>query len=137
MADAQPQTPVILGAERGGDVLEAVVAARRAAFLQFRHARSQVELVVHDQHFTGLNLIEAGQLADRQPGAVHERERLEQPQLVGADAGFGDQAVEARFALQPAAGQTVGQVVDQPEAGIVTGLFVFGAGVAEADDQAY
>src|SRR5690606_15713773 len=26
--------------------------------------------------------------------------------------------------------------VDQPEAGVVTGLFVFGAGVAEADDEA-
>jgi hypothetical protein len=35
-----------------------------------------------------------------------------------------------------AAGQGIGEVVDQPEAGIVTGLFIFRAGVAEADDQA-
>jgi hypothetical protein len=35
-----------------------------------------------------------------------------------------------------AARQCVGEVVDQPEAGVVAGLFVFRAGVAEADDQA-
>ncbi|GGI53739.1 hypothetical protein GCM10011430_09130 [Oxalicibacterium solurbis] len=35
-----------------------------------------------------------------------------------------------------AAADVVREIVDQPEAGVVAGLFVFGAGVAEADDEA-
>src|SRR5471032_2061780 len=137
MADADAQAPVILRAERGGDVLQAVVAARRAALLQPRDAGHQIELVVHHQHLVGRDLVETRQPADRLAGAVHEGLRLQQPHFVAGDGRLGEQRVEAALALQARAGQAAGQVVDQPEAGVVAGLFVFGAGIAEADDQTY
>src|SRR5471032_2048183 len=137
MTDADAQPPVILRAERGGDVLQAVVAARRAALLQARDAGHQIELVVHHQHFVRRDLVETGQSADRLAGAVHKRLRLQQPHFLAGDGRLGEQRIEAALALQARAGQAVGQIVDQPEAGVVAGLFVFGAGIAEADDQTY
>src|SRR5471030_2760851 len=137
MADADAQPPVILRAERGGDVLQAVVAARRAALLQARDAGHQIEFVVHHQHFVRRDLVETGQSADRLAGAVHKCLRFQQPHFLASDSRLGDQRIEAALALQARAGQAVGEIVDQPEAGVVAGLFVFGAGIAEADDQTY
>src|SRR5471030_2989407 len=137
MADADAQPPVILCAERGGDVLQAIVPTGRAALFEARDAGHQIELVVHHQHLVGRDLVEARQPADRLAGTVHIGLRLQQPDLVAADGRLGDQRVETRLALQARVGQAVGQVVDQPEAGVVAGLFVFGAGIAEADDQTY
>ena len=54
---------------------------------------------------------------------------------MAGDRGLGHQRVVLGLALQARA-DVVGKVVDQPEAGVVAGLFVFGAGIAEADDEA-
>jgi hypothetical protein len=49
VADADPQAPEILGAQVGGDVLEAVVATEAAAELEAQLAGRNVELVMDDE----------------------------------------------------------------------------------------
>jgi len=49
---------------------------------------------------------------------------------------FATRALKRDSRCRRAPGRLLARIVDQPEAGIVAGLFVFGAGVAEADDQA-
>jgi hypothetical protein len=64
-------------------------------------------------------------------GAVHEGGRLQQPGFTSARRLAEELGLRGERGLQ-----LVGQMVDKPEADIVPGGFVFGAGVAEADDQA-
>jgi hypothetical protein len=79
MADADAQPPVILGAQVGGDVLEAVVAAKAAAELEAHLARRDVEFVMHHQHFSRLDAVEVRQRPHRLAGTVHEGLRHQQP----------------------------------------------------------
>src|SRR5438270_10389795 len=59
VADADPQAPEPVRAELRRDVLQAVVSRDPAAELESRGARGKIELVVYDQDFLRLDLIEA------------------------------------------------------------------------------
>jgi hypothetical protein len=61
VAYAHAQTPVIGRAQLGMDIAQAVVAAMAAAELELDHAGLEVQLVMHDQDFLGLDLEEARQ----------------------------------------------------------------------------
>jgi hypothetical protein len=86
---------------------------------------------MHHQNLFGGDLVETGQRGDRLAGEVHVGHRLQQPQLAHA----GDPAEELPLRRQRCT-CSCGQLVDKPEADVVPGVFVFAAGVAEADDQA-
>jgi hypothetical protein len=135
MADADPQPPVILGAEMRGDVLEAVVTAQAATELEPHLARRDVEFVMHHQHFGRLDAIETRQRLHRLAGTVHEGLRHQQPEVRAGDARLADQAVVARFAAEGCA-EFARQALTKPKPGVVPGFSVFGPGVAEPDDQA-
>jgi hypothetical protein len=64
--------------------------------------------------------------------AVHVGLRFQQPDFAAGDAGLARQRVETLLARQA---HRTGEIVDQPEAGVVAGLFVFRAGIAETDDE--
>ena len=134
MADADAQAPVVAAAELGVDVLQAVVAGVRAAELELDLARHQVELVVDDEDLLRLDLEEARQRRDRLAREVHERRRLEQPHRPAGDVDAHRLAEVAALGSERGL-QPVGDLVDEPEAGVVARRRVFGAGVAEACDE--
>lgn len=92
---------------------------------------------MRDQDFIGRDFIETRQRADGLSGAVHEGLRFQQPDFLAGDLRFGSERMVFRLARQRAARRIARELVDQPEAGVMAGLFVFLAGIAEADDEAY
>ncbi|KAG1387317.1 hypothetical protein G6F58_013672 [Rhizopus delemar] len=94
-----------------------------AALLELHLARQQVQFVMQHQHLLGLQLVEAGQRADRLAGFVHIGDGLEQQHVVRAQARLGHHA-EKRLLQCKRSAQVVRQVVGQPEAGVVPGGFV-------------
>lgn len=132
--DAQAQAPELLRGQVRGDVLQAVMAARAAPELELDRARRQVQLVVRDQDLVGHHLVEARQRHGRQAGAVHEGLWLQQPHLVAPQVGARGIAVEARLVAQRHVAHAR-ELVDQPKAGVVPRGCVFGARIAEPDDE--
>src|SRR5712692_1519069 len=96
MADADPQAPKAVGAELRGDVLQAVVAGDAAAELELCRARREIELVVHDEDFLRLDLVEACERADRLAREVHIGLRQQQPQLARGSRELAEEAVILR-----------------------------------------
>ncbi|KAG1238572.1 hypothetical protein G6F68_018753 [Rhizopus microsporus] len=71
MADADAQAPEVGTAQHCLNILQAIVAGMAAALLELHLARQQVQFVMQHQHLLGLQLVEAGQRADRLAGFVH------------------------------------------------------------------
>src|SRR2546430_6192311 len=115
-----------------GDVLQAVVPRDAAALLHLRHARREVELVVHHEDLLGLDLEEAGEHLHRPAARVHEALRLEQPRARGLVAA--DQRLELRVLAQRHAVRRR-ETLDQPEARVVPRALVLLARVAQAYDE--
>ena len=130
IADAEAQPPVLVRGEPLRDVLQAVVAGDAAALLQPHGARRKIELVVHHEHFLGLDLEEAGEHLHRLPGQVHERLRQKEP---GASGVLADQRLELRVLAQDD-GVHLRKALHEPEAGVVARALVLLAGVPQADD---
>lgn len=114
--------------------LQPIVPARAAAQLQLDGTRQQVQFVVHDQDLIGQDFVEARQRHRGEAGAVHEGLRLQQPDLMAPQRGTRRVAVEARFVAQCHVAHAC-ELVDQPEAGVVPRRRVFGARVAEPDNE--
>ena len=106
----------------------------RAALLELALAGQEIELVVRDQDLRRVDLEEAGERSDRLAGEVHVGRRLQEPDGLAADRGSRGEAEVAALGHQRDA-QARGDLVDEPEAGVVAGGGVFRARVAEADDQ--
>jgi hypothetical protein len=134
MPDAQPQAPIVARAQLGVDVAQAVVARMAAAELELGLAGQHIELVVDHEDFVGRDLEEARQRGHRFPGEIHERPGLEQPHGLAMQVGARDEAVVAAVVGQREF-QFAGERVDPPEADIVARGFVFGARVAQSDEQ--
>ena len=134
VADAQAQAVEVGAAEAGLNVFEAVVAAVAAAEFEFDAAGLEVELVVDNEDFLRLDFIKRGNGLHGLAGEVHIGLRLEQADFA-AGAGTADEVAEEFPVVLPMAVPLLGELVEQPEAGVVAGIFVFGAGVAEADDE--
>src|SRR3954466_299705 len=97
MSDPDAQPPEIPGAENCGDVFQAV-ARKTAAELEPDGARRQVELIVRDEDVPRLDAVEAGERTHCAAGVVHERLRLEEPDI-GAGA-FRELARKSRFGAE-------------------------------------
>ncbi|MNT08558.1 hypothetical protein D3C72_1433040 [compost metagenome] len=136
MADADAQAPEIGTAQRGLNVLQAIVPGVSAALLELNLARHQVQFVVQHQHLFRRQFVEPRQRAHRLARAVHVSVGLEQQDVVRAQARFGHHAEKGLLKRKRSA-QVVRQVVGQPEAGVVPGGFVVGTGVTQSHDEAY
>jgi hypothetical protein len=133
MADADAQAPELLGAEMGGDVLQAVVTTQAAAKFKAQLAGWNIQLVVNHQGLGGENAVKAGQGADRLTRAIHESLGQQQPNALLSP--MADQAMKTGFERKRNA-QPIGQAFAEPEPGVVPGVGVFPTRIAEADDQA-
>ena len=89
MADADANAAEV-GAERGVDRAQPVVAGEAAADAHLDLQRREVELVVEDGQRVFVELVEVQRLLNRVAAVVHEGLRLEQQDPVTADAAFGD-----------------------------------------------
>ena len=105
-----------------------------AGSLQPGHARRQVQIIVNHQNRRQWNPMESRQRRNRQTAAVHEGHRLEQPQILADQRDPAGFAVIFRLRAKIAAVLT-GQFVHQPEPGVVPGIGVLGARIAQPHYQ--
>src|SRR5688572_21136289 len=104
-----------------------------ATLLQAHGARREIELVVHHQHFLGLDPEKAGEHLHRLPGKIHEGLRKKKP---GAVAVLSDERLELRVLAQHDA-VCLRKALHEPEAGIVARALVLFARVAEPNNEPY
>ena len=133
MSDADPQSPELIAHLRG-DIPYAVVTRSAPTLPQLDDAGRKIQVVVRDEYRLDRNLVEIGHALDRAAAAIHEAHGLQQPQLGVAEPHLRKLALVARLTPEYAA-QAAGQLVDEPEPGIVPRARVFGPGVAETDNQ--
>src|SRR5256884_582716 len=131
--DTEAQPPERIAHVRD-HIAHAVVAGGAATLFEPYHARGEIELVVRHQHRLDRDLVVIRDAAHRVAAAVHVAHGLEQPQILSADARTCELRLVARL---DAEGRLVaaGELVDDLEAGVVTGARVLDAGIAEPDDQ--
>ena len=137
MADAQPQAPEVAAAQLGLHVLEPVVAGVAATLLELELAGGDLELVVDGEDLLRRDLEEARQRRHRLAGEVHVGHRLQQPDRAGRARRIvhpGDQARVLRVQLRRRL-QAARERIDPPEPGVVAGVLVFRAGIAQADKE--
>src|SRR5215204_1702356 len=133
-ADADTDPQEVRGAERLGDVLEAVVAGRAAVAADLELAVGQVDLVVDDDDPVHRCLVPAGQQRGRAPGLVDVAVGPGQhdPGVAVADLGhLGPVAGPLQLGPGP-----LGQAGHHHRASVVAGVGVaLVVGVAEPEDD--
>ena len=112
------------------DVAQTVVSPVASAFLEAGAAGRQVELVMHDEDFLGQDLVEAGDGSHAFARGVHVGLRPHEVQFARAGVKSEKLGFQAWRGVLAA-----GHLVGEPGAGIVAGGSIFGAGIAEPDDQ--
>jgi len=137
VADAEPQAmEVILVAELGDDVAQAVVPAVAAALFELGDAGWHVEFVVGHQDFFGFDLEEIGQGRHGLAAAVHVGGGDEQANFAPLVNELAHQA-EILAIDREVDALALGHALNEKGPCIVPGLVVFGAGVTQANDQLY
>src|SRR5579872_1593145 len=133
MPDADSQSPERIAHVRD-HVAHAVVPGSAAASFEAHDAGGEIELVVGDEDCLQRHLIEGRNTADRIAAVVHVAHRFEQPDFSLGDARTGELGAMPRLAAERRAVASR-QLIHEVKAGVVTRARVFGAGVAEPDDQ--
>ena len=132
-ADADLDAGELVGAEAGDDGFQAVVAAGRAVFADAELADGERNVVKEDEHPLRRDLIKVRGSLDRDAGGVHKGLRLHEKQPLAVEVrlrGEGLESLLGNLDLQARSQQVKGH-----ETGIVTGLLVFRARIAEPRDQ--
>ena len=135
VADAKPQAvEVVLVAELRDDVAQAVVPTMATAALELGDAWGQVEFVMCHQDRFRLDAEEIGQGRHGLAATVHVGGGDEQTNVVALMAELSRQAeIFAVSGQRDALG--AGNAFNEKSPCVMPGLFVFGAGVTQADDQ--
>src|SRR5574344_961995 len=134
MANANAQPPIIAAAQLGVDIAQAIVATVAATFFEFDLAGCKVQLIVHDQNFIGLDFEKPGQRRHRFARQIHKGLWLQQPQRVPLHIGTCRQPPVTALGLQVHL-EFARQGIHPPKTGVVAGVEVFGAGIAQANNQ--
>lgn len=135
MTDADSEAPEILPlAQCGNDIAEAVVATVPTVELESRFARSNIELVMGDENFVGLNTIVDGHSGYRSSALVHVGRRNQQTHIVAryCPARCLSGCIAIGGQLESA---VAGQLANKKGTGIVPSAFVLSAGIAKPDDE--
>src|SRR5882672_4391241 len=133
MADTETEAPELV-AQMRDQVLESVVPARTTAELEAHAPDRQIEVVVRDQHLVEVDLAVIEETLHRKSATIHERERLEDPDLLFTDANLRELALEAAL-LSKLAVALARERIREPEARVVTRERVFRPGIAQTDDE--
>ena len=96
-------------------------------------SRRKGNIVKHNDNPLRRDVKIGAELQHTAPGQVHIGLGLQQKYLFSLVGYLAVQPLV--FQLIYLAAQLSGQDVQRPEAGVVTGLFVFAAGIAQADDE--
>lgn len=102
MADAEAQAVIVCRAEFCLNVFQAVVSTVAAAEFEFDPSAGNVEFVVDDEDFFGFDFIKLRKGGNCLSGTVHERGRLEQPDIAVGQGSTGDFAEEFFSSLNEA-----------------------------------
>ena len=116
------------------EIAQAVVPAVAAGFLEPHRAARQVDFIVRHQHLRRRASCRSPARSDRSAAAIHEshaawRARAPRRRSVRARARPGACLEAEHAAVAPR------QLIHEPEARVVTRARVFGARIAEADDE--
>ena len=117
------------------NIAQAVVAGMAAAELEPGLPGGNIELIMGYQDGCGLNFVKPGQASHRAAAQVHEGLGFKQPQGLAVDGGAGHQCLVV-FVNHPVGFDLPCDRIGPPKTGVVPGLFVFWAGVAQAHHHA-
>src|SRR5258708_18831616 len=134
MPDADPQAPILLRRQMRRNVLQAVVTTAAATELQLHRTGRQIEFIVRNKDFIRQDLEELCNGHHRLTRSIHEGLWLEQMNLLTVEPAASVVTVKPAFITQRCT-RVARQLIDEPEAGVVTCRGVFGARIAETDDQ--
>ncbi len=132
VANAHPGAAEV-GTQMGNGTADAVLPSGTAAFLHPETAGGQVDLVMKDDYPVHRHLVKAGCLADRAATFVHECLGLHQEDFLTLDLAVLDLRLE--LGLLGTEAPAVRDFVSGHEADVVTVVFVFCAGIAQASDD--
>jgi hypothetical protein len=108
------------------------MASMTTALLEAHIAGGQIQFIVNDQDAGGGYFVEAGQCSNGQPRTVHEGIGLEQPHGLALVVPPGDSTMKGFVDLQVELVLPC-KLIDPPEADVVSGLRVFIARIAQAN----
>lgn len=134
VSNAQAQSPILIGAELCMNVPQTVVPGMATAEFEFGFARCNVQLVVDNQNFLGLDFEKIGQCGNRFAAQVHESLRRQQPHGLTVQAGSGNTCLVA-FVKYQVDFERVCECLKPPKSGIVAGLFVVWPRISEANKE--
>ena len=130
-ADADAHAREVLVADVREDGLDAVVAARAALLADADRAGRDVHVIVHDDEVLGVELVPVHQRADGTAALIHVRLRLDEHDLLCADARVRDLRLELVLPVRRREPEIIRQRVNEHEADIVLRLRVLRTGVAK------
>ena len=134
MPDAEAQTPEVGRAELLGDRLQAVMTGISAALLDAHASRHEIHFVMNNENLLGLDLVVVRDRRDAFSRAIHESERLQEPDFFSGDACAGNFTLEFGLIAKCSA-VLVGEGIEKAKASVVSCSLILGPGIAEPDDE--
>eukprot|EP00966_Prymnesium_polylepis_P059831 1387838-Prymnesium_polylepis.1 len=133
-ADANPQAPKVLAAQRLLARQQAAMAAGRASELELHLAQLEIEIIMaHEDARRGQRVL-LRELHNAAARRVHERERPDEERVGASQLTLRDQRARLAVAL-PRSAQHRHDPLQQHRAGVVARRGVLLAGVAQADGE--
>lgn len=135
LAHTQPDTVIVYGVVSYGSIhgFNTIMAPGASTGLEPEAKRRKVDFVMDDNEVLRSDLVKLEDRPHALTAEIHEGLGLDQSDLLASEGGFKN------LTLVPKNGAgrlpAVDESVDGEEAGIVPRGFIFGSGIAEADDK--
>lgn len=134
MTRTDTEAPEIRHGEFLRDVLQSVVTGIAAALLQLHASGQEIELIMDDKDFLGLNVVVLGESLYGGAGPVHVGRRLHQPDIVMIQFDAGHIGAELLF-FRKVSVRTAGEFIGEHKARVVARAIVFRSDIAETDNE--
>ena len=136
VTDTDAQSQEVLAPQMRDQVTQSIVTAMTTILLELDGTHRKIKIIMHNQHGAARNTIEAGQRRHRHATAIHEVHGFLQPQVLARHGTTGKLAFV--FTLGPELRIAEARnFIDEPEPGIMPGLFVFASGITQPGDELY
>jgi hypothetical protein len=133
MANTQAQPGKIIAAQVSNQITQSIMSAMPAAPFQPHDTRRQIQIIVNNQNGRSWNFVKPGQRRNGQTAAIHIGHRLKQPQFLTSQRNpTGLAMISSLGAKKPTL--LASQLIDQPESGVMAGLSIFRARIAQPND---
>ncbi len=136
MANTNTQPQKILATKMRNQVTQPVMTTVTTTLLEFHGTDRQIQLIMYHKNATARYPVKTGQRSHRHAAAVHEIHGLLQTKVIARQSAASNLAfvlalgTELRVAL-------TSDCIDEPEPGIMPGLFIFSSGITQPGNEPY